>query len=372
MTITRYVAMEFVDTGRVSEATLEDLARIDPWCADGSVDESEAVARRNRDICRRLGQIFPNAQEADDVEEFDQFLDGDLSQEAVVRRLHRTRALRAQWRGGQIHIRLFDCVAEVLLPVVDLTLEDRQAFATDLAECLRQLSTTTGMAPRDALSGKATSAELAASSLLSKNAPSLDLLAKQVTQFRQRLRRGPASLVILVLLVLVLSFAIVAGALQRGTLMLHVDPSLPQTFVTETLRSPVYQLGMFPKFALEGRVGPGGDRVLLQVYRNEYLRAGLGAPYTVLPTFRPETSYVLRSDYESAGPILPLGAYGLAWFVALAILPPLLLYLTTIRPILRAGAVTRSGRIGDASLHLVRLVLIIGVILVAVWVPRLF
>lgn len=366
----RYVAMEFVDTLRVSDADLEGAARIDPWCADGSVEESESIAQRNRDICQRLKQYFPDAQAADDVEELDEFLEGDLSQEAVVRRLHRTRALRAQWKGGEFHIRLFDRIAEVLLPVVDLTREARPAFAADLAECLRQLSTMTGMAPRDPLSGRVTSAELATSSVLIKNAPSLDLLARQVTRSRRRRRLGPASLAILGLLALALSWAIMAEALRRGTLMLHVDPSLPQTFVTESLGTPVYRLGVFPKFSLEGRAGPRGEWVRLPVYRNEYLRAGPGAPYTVLPTFRPETPYVLRSDYESAGPILPMGGSGLAWFAALAIIPPLLIYWITIRPILRAVPVMRPDRIGDASRHLGRLALIIGVILVTVWVSR--
>jgi len=362
--------MEFVDTTRVSEAILQGPARIDPWCADGSIEESEAIGRRNRDICRHIGQLFPDAQAADDGDDFDEILEGDLSQDAAVRRLHRTRAMRARWRGGQIHIRLFDCVAEVMLPVIDLTLADRHAFAADLAACLRQLSTATGMAPRDALSGKATSPELAAASLLTKNAPSLDVLARQVAESRQRRRLGPASLAILAVLVLVLSSAIVAWALQRGTLMLQVDPSLPQTFVTETLVSPTDRLGVFPAYALEGKVGMGRDSVRLPVDRSAYLRAGPGAPYTVLPTFRPETPYVLRSDFESAGPILPLGNFGLAWPVALAVLPPLLFYGITVRPILRAGAGARSGRIGDASLHLVRLALIIGVILAVAWAQR--
>lgn len=370
MTHTLDVAMAFVDTSRVSAADLQGPARIDPWCADGSIDDSEAIGRRNRDICRRLGLVFPDAQAADDDSDFDALLDGDPSQEATVRRLHRSRAMRARWRGGQLHVRLHDRVAEVHLSVVDLALEDRQAFAADLAACLHQLATATGMAPTDALSGQPTSPELAALSWLARHAASLDRLARQVARSRWRRRLGPASLAILAALVLVLSSAIVAAALQRGTLMLQVDPALPQTFVTDTLGPPARRLGLLPAFTLEGRVGAEAGRVQLPVGRSEFLRAGPGAPYTVLPTRRPQTPYVLRTDFESAGPILRLGAAGLAWFAALAVLPPLLFYAITVRPILRAGPAARSSRVADASRHLLRLALAIGVFLAVVWVQR--
>jgi hypothetical protein len=349
MTHTLDVAMAFVDTSRVSAADLQGPARIDPWCADGSIDESEAIGWRNRDICRRLGLVFPDAQAADDDSDFDALLDGDPSQEATVRRLHRSRAMRARWRGGQLHVRLHDRVAEVHLSVVDLALEDREAFAADLAACLHQLATSSWQA---------------------QHAASLDRLARRVARSRWRRRLGPASLAILAALVRVLSSAIVAAALQRGTLMLQVDPTLPQTFVTDTLGPPARRLGLLPAFTLEGRVGAEAGRVQLPVGRSEFLRAGPGAPYTVLPTRRPQAPYVLRTDFESAGPILRLGASGLAWFAALAVLPPLLFYAITVRPILRADPAARSSRVADASRHLLRLLLAVGVFLAVVWVQR--
>ena len=70
--------------------------------------------------------------------------------------------------------------------------------------------------------------------------------------------------------------------------------------------------------------------------------------------------------------VLASGAWeqALAGVAALAVLPPLLFYAITVRPILRAGPAARSSRVADASRHLLRLALAIGVFLAVVWVQR--
>lgn len=366
--ISRYLAMELVDTERVSASDLHGNGAIDPWCADGSIEEGDAIGRRNRDICRRLMALFTGAEAADEVEEYDEYLDGDLPQEAVLRRLHRSRAVSAPWRGGRLVIRLYDRAAWISLQVADLIRAEHPEFAADLAGCLQRISAVSGMQPRDVLTGQATSAERAAASVLEKNARTLERLSRQVLRQRWQHRLGLPSLAILCLLAAALCAGILASAFDRGNLLLHVDAAAPQTFVTETLAPPVYRLRIFPRFFLEGRIDATNQRVRLPVYRKEYLRAGPGAPFTVLPTYREVPPYVLRSDFDSAGPQLRLGGFGLQWFAALALLPPLLVYWFVLRPILRAPPQSREHRVAGATRTLVRLLVMGGIFALAVWV----
>jgi G3E family GTPase len=101
--------------------------------------------------------------------------------------------------------------------------------------------------------------------------------------------------------------ALIEPGFSLEPLVVLADATRPMTFVTTAVLPPVMRLGLFPRFQLEGVVRETGERVRVDTYRDVVLRAGPGAPFTVLPLRESEPAYVLMSQLESAHPVVAVG-----------------------------------------------------------------
>jgi hypothetical protein len=159
----------------------------------------------------------------------------------------------------------------------------------------------------------------------------------------------------------------VQDGLARGRLALGVDASQPMTFITQAVPPPGWRLFVLPQYHLEGVVRETGARVRLEAYRDQVLRAGPGAPFTVLPLPGAEPPYVLAARLDAAQPAIALGPVGIAWPALLAILPLGLWGGLVLRPWLTTPAPGRVAlRISTSrqALFLLQVALAIAVVLV--------
>jgi len=367
-----YLAIALTDPSCLINAGAPGAQSPRRWSADGSASASDAIDQRNRAIAARLRERMPGlALARDRLADLDDLVDDDLSQEAVLRRYHRSRVLVGPWRGGELCVRIYDDLIAVTIPVVDPVRRERPALMRDLHALLDTLTETTGMVPWDPATGAPLTATAATQALLERHGPGLERLSRAVIRERLRRHLGLPSLVVLTLLAWVLSGWFAWDGVRRGTLMAGVDGDATATFVTDTLLPPANLLGFFPRFALEGHLVGRAQRVRLPVDRPEYLRAGPNAPYTVLPTADPQTPYVLRSAYESAQPLLLLGPLGIAWQGWLALIPLALWYGWILRPLWRAAPEQRSARLAEVTGKLLVVVQIAALLAVLVWLKRL-
>lgn len=367
-----YLAIELADPARLVGSGAPDADPVGLWSADGSAEASDAIDRRNRTIAERLGERIPGLALAKDrLADLDDLVDDNLSQEAVLRRYHRSRVLAGPWRGGDLLVQIYDDLIAVTIPVVDPMRRERPALVRDLETLVRTLMETTGMTPWDPQTRAPLAATQAVEALLERHHLGLNRLSRAVRRERLRRRLGVPSLVVLTLLAWVLSGWLAWDGVRRGTLMARVDAAAPATFVTDSLPPPANLLGLIPRFALEGHIAGRAGRIQLPVYRPEYLRAGPSAPYTVLPTADPQTPYVLRSAYESAQPLLRLERIGIAWQGWLALIPLGLWYGWILRPLRRAAPEQRPARLAEIPRKLLMLGQVGATLAVIVWLRHL-
>lgn len=345
---------------------------IELWSADADPAASEAIARRNDAICGRLRESLPSLSSAKAQEDYTELCADDaLSQEQVLRRFHRMRALAGRWRDGDLRFEIFDDVAYLEVPVSADDSRNRTEYTDALEALIALVIETSGMTPRLPDGASGTSARAAAVSAMTAADTALSRMARQYRILRLQQQLAMPSLAVFALLAIVATLALLWTGLDRGTLMAAADGNAPATFVTEATLPPTYQLGVFPKFALRGRVAETQERVELPVFREQYLRAGAGAPFTVLHTGNAGTPYVLRSDYDNAAPVVRIGSIGIAWHTWLAIAPPALFYVWIVRPLRRGPESQRARRLADVTAKLKYVLLIAGFALAAVLARRI-
>lgn len=327
------------------------------------------IAIRNAGIAQALVTRIPGLISAKEWLEPDDYADESLSQEAVLRRYHRCRVLSCAWRGGDLVIRIFDRALDVNFQMVNLSRAELPRFISDLQALLAKIEQASGMRPWHAAAHRVESVDAAVVRLLASRASSLARHFRATR--RERLKRWLAmpSLAISGLLAFALAFGIAADALERGKILAGVQASVTDTFITDGISPPRYRWGLFPKFSLQGHIEGQTRQQVLPVFRDEYLRAGPGAPYTVLPTGDSNQPYLLRSAYESSLPLISLAGMTLPWHVALAALPIGLWYFFFLKPLINALPRQREGMMSVISRRF-GLVLLGGMGVVAVVLLR--
>jgi hypothetical protein len=314
------------------------------WSADGSAADSDSIAARNGTIAGRLAAALPGLGPSPHArEDLAAMVDDGLSAEALLRRYHRAQLLSGPWEGGEVLVWLFDDVAEVTVVAVDIGFARHDVFGTQFAALLERITAASGLVPWDVeTQAPFPNPAAAARTLLARHAEGLGRLASSVGNQRLRRALGIPSAVLMTLLAVAAAAAVLWHGVERGTLMAGVDESAGASFQTDSLPPPHHLLGLFPRFALDGRVGGSWLPVRLPVYRDQYLSAGPGAIFPVLPTSDPATPFVLRSDYENTGPLMRVGGIGIAWPALTALIPLGLWVWAVALPIRRMRPGTRD------------------------------
>lgn len=365
-----YFAIEFIDPSWVENTPGAESGEA-MWIADQDTDLSENIALRNADISQSLAALIPELTSTKEWLELEVYADERLSQEAVLRRYHRCRILSCDWCGGVLEIRIYDCKLDVSFQMVNLLRADLPRFKTDLQALLAKIEKAGGMKPWHAKEHRIVAIDVVVSRLLESHATSLARHFRATR--RERVKRSLAmpSLVLSGLLAFALSFEIARDALQRGELLSNVQESATATFVTDRMLPPQYRLGVFPKFSLQGHIEGQTRQQVLPVFRNEFLRTGPGAPYTVLPTGDANQPYILRTEYESSLPLVRLGSFALPLRAALAVLPIGFWYFYLLKPLINLAPLQREVKMSKISSRF-GMILLGGMAFIALVVLRQF
>lgn len=308
------------------------------WTDDDAA-ASDARALRNEEVAAALCAALPGlAPVADRTLDAYELMEDDQPAEVMIRRFHRLRVLEGPSAIGTMRLLVMD-------GLIDATLflgaaGDPATLERRLGEEIATLARASGHAP--VLAGQPVSPPELAAQLVARNA---DALRRRGRNLRWRTlldRAGVPSLVLLTLLALLAAAAAVQDGLSRGRLVVQADATRPMTFVTTAIVPPIWRLGVFPRFQLEGVVRETGERVRVDTYRDVVLHAGHGAPFTVLPLRGAEPGYVLITQLDSAHPVLALGPVGIAWPALLALLPMGLWAWLVLRPWLTTPAPQRA------------------------------
>lgn len=368
-----HLIIEFVSPSATLSVGADGRQSAQLWSADANPADSEAIVARNEHIARTLMAALPGLASAKDQREdlMEVCADDGLSQEQVLRRFHRVRAWMGPWRNGELSLEVYDQVAYLYAPASAQDALHRTDYTNALATLIDLIATTTEMTPRLPDGNPGFAAMDVASAVVSKHAAALTRMAKRDRMDRWRQQLGLPSLIAFAALTLIGTLLLAWVGIQRGTLMAGVDPNAPSTFLAQSAPAPHYRLGVFPKFALHGRIAESGEAIELPVYRDQFLRAGPGAPFTVLRTADPRSPYVLRTDFENASPVVRIGAIGLAWHTWLAFAPPALFYAWVLRPLQRGPAGQRQRRLGEVTAKF-KFVLLLAAVAVAVTLIKRF
>lgn len=306
--------LEAVDPARCVTGT---WSRDPLWIADDPA-ASDAMAAANDARIDGLRAVLPGLAVAPDrTDTLEEVLEDDVPAEVMIRRFHRTRVVTGPWDGGGIEIILLDDVAQLSIGVAP----GRTDLANALEGLLETFTQATGLTPvSPGTTRPAPAAEVAASLMVRHG--------KQYARFGSRSRReallvslGLPSALILTGLAWVAALTIGVLATRVGTEMAAADPARPMRFITQSVPPPGVFLGLFPDFLLDGQVVETGEPIRLPVYRDQALRAGPGAPFTVLPTTLPASPYVLKARYDQNQPLLRLGPVAMTWVGGLAVVP---------------------------------------------------
>lgn len=346
-----YFAIEFIDktwAESMPGASWEDAM----WIADADDTLSEQIAIRNADIARILAADMPGlTSEKESFEPYD-YEDEALSQEAVLRRYHRSRMLSCDWRGGVMEIRIFDRAMDIGVQMVNFSRAELPALASDLRNLLAWVERVSGMQPWHAEAQRVEDIDAAVLRLMATREPSLQRYFRAMG--RERMKRWLAwpGLFLTGLLAFALTIGIAVDAVRQGEVLSSMREGVTETFVTDWLPPPEYRLGVFPTFVLVGHIEGQTRQRELPVFRDEFLRAGPGALFTVMPTNNMRQSYMLRSEYASSLPLIRLDPVVLPWRVILALLPVALWYFFFIQPLIKTMPEQRAvkmARVGARS-----------------------
>lgn len=365
-----YFAIDYIDPDWIRngpDREWEDAL----WVADQDTDLSAQIATRNAEIAHALIAEVPGLTSSKAGLDLDEYADEDLSQEAVLRRYHRVRLLAGTWSGGELMIRIFDRALEVSFQMVDLSRDEFPRFTRDVQDLLEKIETASGMRPWYAAEHCVESVAAAVSRLLESRAGALRRHFRSTRRERLKRRMGLPLIALSGVAAFALALGIAADAFLEAKILAGVRTDSPVAFVTDAVPPPRYRWGVFPQFTLWGHIEGQTQRSTLPVFRDEYLRAGVGAPYTVLQTGDPSRPYILRSAYEASLPHIPLRDRGLPWHVAVAVLPLALWYYMFLKPLIGAQPWQREAALSAAS-HRFGLVLLGGAALLAVVAIRQF
>lgn len=308
------------------------------WTDDDAAS-SDARALRNDAVAAALCAAIPGlAPVADRSLDAYELMEDDQPAEVMIRRFHRLRVLEGPSAIGTMRLLVMDGLidASLFLGVTG----DPATLERLLAQEIATLARASGHEP--VLAGKPASPKELAAHLVARNAAALQRRGRNLRWRTLLDRAGVPSLVLLTLITLLAAAAAVQDGVSRGRLVVLADATRPMTFVTTAVLPPVMRLGFFPRFQLEGVVRETGERVRVDTYRDVVLRAGPGAPFTVLPLRGAEPAYVLMSQLESAHPVVALGPVGIAWPALLGLLPLGLWAWLVLRPWLATPAPQRA------------------------------
>ena len=307
---------------------------------DDEAAASDARALRNEAIAAALCAAIPGlAQVEDRTLDAYELMEDSQPAEVMIRRFHRLRVLEGPSAIGTMRLLVMDGLIDATLFIG--VAGDPATLERLLAQEIATVARASGHEP--VLAGQPASPTELAAHLIARNAAALRRSGRNLRWRTLLDRAGVPSLVLLTLLALLAAAAAVQDGLSRGRLVVLADATRPMTFVTTAVLPPVLRLGFFPRFQLEGVVRETGARVVLDAYRDVVLRAGPGAPFTVLPLRESEPAYVLMSQLESAHPVLAVGTLGIAWPALLSLLPMGLWAWLVLRPWITTPAPQRAG-----------------------------
>lgn len=303
------LGLSLVEPGRAATepAWTEDA----PAASDARALRNDAVAAA---LCAALPGLAPVADRTLDA--YDLMEDTEPA-EVMIRRFHRLRVLEGPCAMGTMRLLLMDGHIDATLLIG--AAGDPASLERRLGQEIATLARASGHVP--VLAGQPVSPLRLAADLVARNAAGLRRSGRALRWRTLLARSGVPSLVLLTLLAVLAAAAAVQDGLSRGRLVMRADATRPMTFVTVAVPPPVWRLGLLPRFRLEGVVRETGGHVVLDAYRDEVLRAGPGAPFTVLPLKGVDPAYVLISHLEAARPAVALGNVGIAWSALLALLP---------------------------------------------------
>lgn len=326
-------------------------------CLDLSMRARETVERLTKDLI----DLRPQPVAA---EEMQHVLGSVQDPEVSIRRLHRFARLVGTWEYGRILIGVYDNLIEVSL-TVDAERLNSGNLSESLARLLTCLESATHSNFLDQEGRRALEPASAASLLLERHHKGLLVLRRAARRSRQLQALAAPSAIFMTIVVAALTFLIIRGAVEHGSLVLRTDPAREAVFVTTALTPPASGFSMLPSYTLEGHILDTGERARLPVSRDVYIRAAPGARHTVLRTSDPASPLVLRSTFNPDEAVLQVGDHGVAWFALGALLPVALWVVLVLYPWMRVrgeGRALMKEQMTRNLLWIVRLTLLLGVV----------
>lgn len=362
------LSMTFVVTDRVPDPV---PAGFTPWqviwTADHDPQAAQAVIARNARVgaalAARFGQVAETPRGQLDPEELMLVSDDGLSAEALIHRLARRSAWTFRPGGpvAEVALCLFDGVA-----TVDLQIEDASpARHTEIAALVDRIA---GVLQHEAAMSlwdyqrSGVVADAPGEQAVLHASGMLDRQARTERNAALRHRAGPAVAVLLTIAFVVGTLATLRLGLDSGSVAEAARTSPVETFVTRE----VPQTGLprlLPDYALIGTVK--GETIRLPVGRPEYIRAAVGARFSVIPTGDPGRPYVLLSQVGSTAQTFPVfGSRTLPLHSLLIVLGLSAIWSASVlRPLLSRPP--RLDQITTVSLTLAKMGGLLGIVFVA-------
>lgn len=342
-----------------------DLTTDARWAADESPEACAALSTRTREAVERLKKALPDLQPLPvEAEEVPDLLGRVQDPEVSIRRLHRFARLVGTWECGSVLIGAYDNSVEVSLAVDAARLSSNNLIES-LARLLTGLESATHFNFLDQEGRRTLEPASAAALLLERNNKGLLALQRATRRSRRLQALAAPSAILMTIVVAILAFLIIRGAVEHGSLVLHTDPAREAVFVTTTLTPPALGFSLLPRYTLEGHILDTGERGRLAVSRDVYIRAAPGARHTVLRTSDPTTPWVLRATFNSDEAVMRVGNGGVAWFALVALLPVALWGVLVLYPWVRVrgeGRALMKEQMTRNLLSIAKLTLLLGVV----------
>lgn len=335
------------------------------WAADESPEACAALSTRARETIERLKKALPDLQPVQvEAEEVPDLLGRVQDPEVSIRRLHRFARLVGTWECGRVLIGAYDNSIEVSL-AVDAERLSSDNLIESLARLLTGLESATHFNFLDQEGRRTLEPASAAALLLERNNKGLLALQRATRRSRRLQALAAPSAILVTIVVAILAFLIIRGAVEHGSLVLRIDPAREAVFVTTALTPPASGFSLSPGYTLEGHILDTGERGRLPVSRDVYIRAAPGARHTVLHTSDPATPWVLKATFNSDEAVMRVGNGGVAWFALVALLPVALWGVLVLYPWVRVrgeGRALMKEQMIQNLLSIAKLTLLLGVV----------
>jgi len=335
------------------------------WAADESPKACAALSTRSQETIERLKKALPDLQPLPmDADEVPDLLGRVQDPEVSIWRLHRFARLVGTWECGRVLIGAYDNSIEVSL-AVDVERLNSGNLSEPLARLLTCLESATHFNFLDQEGRRTLEPALAATLLLERHNKGLLALQRATRRSRRLQALAALSSILMTIVVAILAFLIIRGAVEHGSLVLRTDPARAAVFVTTTLTPPASGFSLLPRYTLEGHILDTGERARLAVSRDVYIRAAPGARHTVLHTSDPTTPWVLRATFNPDEAVPRVGDGGVAWFALIALLPVALWGVLVLYPWVRVrgeGRALMKEQMTRKLLSIAKLTLLLGVV----------